>query len=350
MMYAAFAVTAVTASGASHVPGPRRHRGARIAREIIAASPRGSPTMAQSAACAAHPQTVARFQCDGCRKLLCDACIVESHRLLLCKLCGERALPLHADAPATTTERRDAARPTNAGPYGLGATLLYPFRGSGLLMFVISLAVTGITAFLVQYNIFSCAPLVLFVMWMSLLIGIQFKIVVSTAKWENELPDWPEYFSVGERVIEVLTYLGIVLLNFGPVAAFMFAFGMQGLLTTAPSLGFWLGAAAALWLGTALSVMAWGAAALHWRRSALRIDQHVKALLATGGDGVKTVNLTFALCGAVVLLPALMSKDLPMLGALLSGVLWIYWTFVAPHLVGLLFRRHAAALNQVYEG
>jgi len=45
-----------------------------------------------------------------------------------------------------------------------------------------------------------------------------------------------------------------------------------------------------------------------------------------------------------------MSKDLPMLGALLSGVLWIYWTFVAPHLVGLLFRRHAAALNQVYEG
>jgi hypothetical protein len=217
-------------------------------------------------------------------------------------------------------------------------------------MFIVSLAAAGITTFLAKYSIFGCAALVLWLLWMSLLIGVQFKIVVSTAKWENELPDWPEYFSVGERVIEVLTYLAIVLLNFGPVAAFMFAFGMQGLMTTEPSLGFWLGAAAALWLGTALSVMAWGGAALHWRRSARRIDQHVKALQVTRGDGVKTVKLTIARSGAGALLPALVSTDLPLLGVLLSGVLWIYWMFVAPHLVGLLFRRHAAALNQVYEG
>ena len=306
--------------------------------------------MAPAAYCAAHPQTVARFQCDGCRKLLCDACIEESHRLLLCKLCGERALPLDAAAPATTTERREASRPAGAGPYGLGATLLYPFRGSGLLMFIVSLAAAGITTFLAKYSIFGCAAVVLWLLWMSLLIGIQFKIVVSTAKWENELPDWPEYFSLGERVIEVLTYLAIVLLNFGPLVAFMFAFGVRGLTTMEPSLGFWLGAAAALWLGTALSVMAWGGAALHWRRSAVRIDRHVKALLVTGGDGLKTVNLTFVLFGAVVLARALMSKHLPLLGALLSLVLGIYWTFVAPHLVGLLFRRHAAALHQVYEG
>ena len=302
-----------------------------------------------AAHCAAHPQTVARFQCDGCRKLLCDACIEESHRLLLCRLCGERALPLHADAPATTTERRQSARPAAAGPYGLGATLLYPFRGSGLLMFVISLVTAGVVTFLVKYG-FGCAPFALWICWLSLIIGIQFKIVESTAKWENELPDWPEYFSFTERVMEVLTYLVIVLLNFGPLVAFMLAFGVKGLMTSEPSLGFWLGAAASLWLGTALSVMAWGGAALHWRRSALRLDHHVRALLATGGDGVKTVNLTFLLFGLVVLARALMSKHLPLAGILLSGVLGIYWTFVAPHLVGLLFRRHAAALHAVYEG
>jgi len=308
--------------------------------------------MAQAAAayCATHSQTVARFQCDGCRKLLCDACIEESHRLLLCKLCGERALPLHTDAPATTTERRQTAIPAAVGPYGLRETLLYPFRGSGLIMFVISLIIAGITTFLAKYSIFGCAALVLWLLWMSLLIGIQFKIVESTAKWENELPDWPQYFSVGERVVEVLTYLVIVLLNFGPLVAFVLAFGWQGLMTMKPSLAFWLGAAAAFWLGTALSVMAWGGAALHWRRSALRIDQHVKALLATGGDGLKTVNLTFVLFGVVVLARALMAKHLPLLGVLLSGVLGIYWTFVAPHLVGVLFRRHAAALHEVYEG
>ena len=308
--------------------------------------------MAQAAAayCATHPQTVARFQCDGCRKLLCDACIEESHRLLLCKLCGERALPLHADVPATTTERRQAAVPSSAGPYGLRETLLYPFRGSGLVMFVISLVIAGVTTFLVKYSIFGCAAMVLWLLWWSLLVGIQFKIVESTAKWENELPDWPQYFSLGERVIEVLTYVVIALLNFGPLVAFLLAFGWNGLATMQPSLGFWLGAATALWLGTALSVMAWGGAALHWRRSALRIDHHVRALLTTGGDGLKTVNLTFVLFGVVVLARALMAKHMPLAGVVLSLALGIYWTFVAPHLVGLLFRRHAAALYEVYEG
>ena len=93
-----------------------------------------------------------------------------------------------------------------------------------------------------------------------LLIGIQFKIVASTVKWENELPDWPEYFSFGERVVEILTFVVIALLQYGPFVAYAIAFGDEGL-RGEPRLGFWLGAAATLWLGTALSVMAWGAAA-----------------------------------------------------------------------------------------
>jgi hypothetical protein len=304
---------------------------------------------AAAAFCAAHPDRVARFQCDGCTKLLCDECIEESHRLLLCRLCGERALPLEASAPATTVERREAARPVSSGSYGIPQALLYPFLGSGPLLFVVSLLTAGGVTFLVKYSIFGCGAFVLWLLWLSLLIGIQFKIVASTAKWENELPDWPEYYSVGERVAEVLTFLVIALLNYGPLVAFILLFGGPQLLTT-PSLPFWLGAAAALWAGTALSVMAWGAAAIHWRHSALRVDQHVRALLATGGDGLKTVNLTFLLVGLVVILRAVLGERIPILGAVVGGVLGIYWTFVAPHLVGVLFRRHAAKLHAVYEG
>jgi hypothetical protein len=299
--------------------------------------------------CASHPGTPARFQCDGCGKALCDACIEESHRLLLCKLCGERALPLSADAPATTNERRGGARPIGQGRYGIGKALLYPFRGSGLFLFIAAVATAGVMAFIRDYG-FSCFAIVLWLGWLSLLIGIQFKIIASTARWENELPDWPEYFSFGERVVEILTFVVIALLNYGPLAAFLVAFGGRGLLTSTPSLGFWLGAAAALWLGTALSVMAWGAAAIHWRRSALRVDQHVRALVATGGEGLKTVNLTFVLVGVVVLVKALMGEKIPLLGAVLGGILGIYWTFVAPHLVGLLFRRQASTLHAIYEG
>jgi hypothetical protein len=304
---------------------------------------------AAASTCVSHPQTAARFQCDGCGKLLCDACIEESHRLLLCRLCGERALPLEAAAPATTDERRKVARVAAQGPYGIGKALLYPFRGSGLFLFIASLLTAAVVTFTARFG-FGCFPIFLWICWWSLLIGIQFKIVESTAKWENELPDWPEYLSFGERVVEILTYLVIALLQVGPLFAFLLAFGIKGLGTMEPSLGFWLGAAATLWLGTALSVMAWGSAALHWRRSALRVDNHVKALFKTGGDGLKTVNITFVLAGVVVISRALMSEHLPLLGVVLSGVLGIYWTFVAPHLVGLLFRRHAAAMHALYEG
>jgi hypothetical protein len=305
--------------------------------------------------CVTHPDVAARFQCDGCGKLLCDGCIEESHRLLLCRLCGERALPLAADAPATSVERQKSAIPAAAGPYGLGQALLYPFRGSGLLLFIVSMITAAVVGFLVKYSLFGCMALVLAIGWWSLLVGIQFKIVASTAKWENELPDWPEYFSFGERVVEILTFIAIALLNWGPLAAFVvlyFADRLKDparLLAEPPGLFFWVGAAAAVWIGIALSVMAWGGAAIHWRHSALRVDHHVKALLATGGDGLKTVNLTFVLVGIVALTQAA-TEALPLLGAILGLALGIYWNFLAPHLVGLLFRRHATTLHAIYEG
>ena len=302
--------------------------------------------------CAAHPGTAASFQCDGCGKLLCDQCIEESHRLLLCRLCGERALPLAADAPATVAERQRshrAAAVTAAGPYTLGKALLYPFRGSGLFLFVAALISAGFVAFVVRVG-FGCLPILLWIGWLSLLVGIQFKIVASTVKWEDELPEWPEYFSFGERLVEILTYVVIALLNFGPFAAWLIAFGAAGLATTEPPLWFWLGGAAALWLGTALSVMAWGAAGVHWRHSALRVDHHVRGLFAAGGDALKTVNITFVMLGTVVVLRGVLGAEVPVVGAALAGTLGLYWSFVAPHLVGLLFRRHAAALHAIYEG
>jgi hypothetical protein len=302
--------------------------------------------------CATHPEVDASFQCDGCGKLLCDQCIEESHRLLLCRLCGERALPLVADAPATVQERQvtqKAAAISAQGPYTLGKALLYPFRGSGPFMFFAALLSAGFVAFVMKIG-YGCFPLVLWIGWLSLLVGVQFKIVASTAKWENELPDWPEYMSFGERLVEILTFVAIALLNYGPLTAWFFAFGADGLLTDEPKLGFWLGAAAALWLGTALSVMAWGAAAIHWRLSALRVDQHLRGLFAAGGDGLKVVNITFVMLGVVVVLRGVLGSAVPWVGTALAGILGLYWSFVAPHLVGLLFRRHATALHAIYEG
>jgi hypothetical protein len=301
-------------------------------------------------ACATHPQSAARYLCDGCGKHLCEECIQESHRLLLCRLCGERALPLGEDGPATVQERQQTQRSAAVaaqGPYTFGKALLYPFRGSGLMMFVAALISAAFVAFVMRVGI-GCFPLVLWLGWLSLLVGVQFKIVASTAKWQDELPDWPEYFSFGERVVEILTFVAIALLQYGPFAAYLLLLGGESLLT--PSLPFWLGAAGALWLGTALSVMAWGAAAVHWRRSALRVDQHLRGLFAVGGDALATVNVTFVMLGLVLVLRGMLGSAVPLVGAALAGILGLYWAFVAPHLVGLLFRRHARALHAIYEG
>ena len=52
-------------------------------------------------ACKNHPQLSAQYHCEGCGELLCGNCIEESHVLLLCRICGERAWPLREDQPAT---------------------------------------------------------------------------------------------------------------------------------------------------------------------------------------------------------------------------------------------------------
>ena len=51
----------------------------------------------------------------------------EGHRLFFCSLCGERALPLDAEAPTTTGEHQQAAKRSSA--YSFQDALLYPFRG-----------------------------------------------------------------------------------------------------------------------------------------------------------------------------------------------------------------------------
>src|SRR3972149_4017283 len=84
--------------------------------------------------CGNHVSNEAAFRCDGCGRLLCAECVTEGHRLLFCKLCGERALPLEAEAPATVPERQRAAK--IEAPYSLADALRYPFRGLGLYVYL----------------------------------------------------------------------------------------------------------------------------------------------------------------------------------------------------------------------
>lgn len=71
------------------------------------------------AACARHRDALASFRCEGCRAHLCVDCVDEG-RLVICRLCGERAHPL-VDEPGAGVD---------AVPVGDGAVLYHGRDGA----------------------------------------------------------------------------------------------------------------------------------------------------------------------------------------------------------------------------
>lgn len=297
-----------------------------------------------SEVCVQHPGVAAAFRCDGCGKTLCGDCIRKGHALLFCGLCGERAMPLDAGKPATVREVRRHEAVTK--PYSFMDALSYPFRGSGKLMFVAAVISMLFVQLLLSYGMGLWRYLFAAGFW-SLMIGLQFSIVRTTAEGENELPEWPDYSDFSERLSDILTYLMIALLQFGPAATYVFL-GMEGLVTGEAGLGFWAGFAVCAWLGAVLATMAYGAAGRFGRGSSLRLDLHVRGFLTGGADAVTAANLTFGL-GVTFFLLRLALDSIPIAGAILSGVVGAYWFFTSAHLAGVLFRRHIFVLEKLYE-
>ena len=294
--------------------------------------------------CVQHPDVAALFRCDGCGKVLCGDCVRKGHALLFCGLCGERALPLQEGQPATVKQARRHEAVTK--PYSFGDAMAYPFRGSGRLMFIVAVVSMMLVQILLTFGMGMWRYLFAAGFW-SLMIGLQFSIVRTTAEGDNELPEWPDYSDFGERLADILTYLGIVLLQFGPAALYLFL-RMESLVAGEPGLLFWAVFAFLAWLGAALATMAYGAAGRFNRPSILRLDLHTRGFVTGGADAVTAANLTFGL-GAGFFVLRLAFSEIPILGAILSGIVGAYWFFTSAHIAGVLFRRHIFALEKMYE-
>ena len=294
--------------------------------------------------CVQHPEVAAVFRCDGCGKLLCPDCIRKGHALLFCTLCGERALPLHEGQPASVKDLRRHEKVSR--PYSFAEALGYPFRGSGMLMFVVAVLCLLFIQLVITFGIGFWRYFLAAGFW-SLMIGLQFAIVRATAEGDDELPDWPDYTDFGERVGDILTYLAIAGLQLGLPAAYVF-WRLDSVIAGEPSLVFWAVFAVLAWLGAALATMAYGAAGRFGRGSSLRLDLHVRGFLAGGTDAVNAANLIFGFGAAFFVLRLALSK-IPLAGAILAGIVGAYWFFTSAHLAGVLFRRHIFQLEKIYE-
>jgi hypothetical protein len=157
--------------------------------------------------CKFHSKSPAKYLCRKCNRSFCELCVVS--RTIggvvkkNCRSCGVECIPLHTQA----------ARPKAAkGFYGrLPGVLIYPFRGTGLLVLIAgTLVLAGLDA---MGGFFS-------VLIMMLAYGYLFSymqnIIHATAAEEQQMPDLP---GMDGLFGAFFTLLGTILIPFGvPIA------------------------------------------------------------------------------------------------------------------------------------
>lgn len=306
------------------------------------------------AICATHQGAVAPYRCDGCAQLLCVDCVSEGHRLLFCRLCGERALPLAPAAATTAPGQRAAARRATAATYTFADALAYPLRGTGGYAFWSVLAVLGLLglARLVPVlGILAGALATIFgIVLLFLLPRFLFAIAATTAQGDDELPDWPD-FDAWDLVAGALHFVAIAFLCLVPAWALLevAGCGLGDVLLGEASAGRCLAAlTAGFVLAVGLWVPAFGSGAVYqtpWLF--FRLDLHARAIAAAPGEWVQAVAMLAALLVAGVVLPALVGW-LPLVGSLAGTAVQLYALFLGAHLAGVWFRRHPTAMEAIY--
>jgi hypothetical protein len=218
--------------------------------------------------------------------------------------------------------------------------LRYPFRGMGAYLYAATLAVTAL--------LFILPSCLLRGLFMVLLASLQLSIVRATAEGEDELPDWPDWTEPGERLMDVAVWLAASMLQFLGVGLLVSMTGTLEVAFGAPSWGFWLSAAVLLWLGTAMGLMAFGAAGTFDRIKVVSVPTHVLGFCRLGAEAVNITNWVFGLGAVVLVARSALESMHPLIGIPLSGALGAYWMFVQPHLAGVLFRRNYEILEASY--
>jgi hypothetical protein len=297
--------------------------------------------------CAAHPGVPASFRCDGCGRLLCRDCIEEGHRLLFCRLCGERALPLAESGPASTQELRRAAAQSRA--YGFADALGYCFRGRGAWLFwayLVLLAASQLSYLLPGVGLLVTSFGLLVLM---LAPGLLFAIVRQTTRGDNELPDWPDFSELWPNLAR---FLAVALIGALPVGLALFAAdcGPEALLGAARRGRCALALLGGAVLGVPLGVLALGAVA-HYDAPwiAFRVDLHLRALAACGRDAWRTIAVVLGVVAAGQI-ASWMLGAVPLAGEILEAAASTYGLLTGAHLVGLLYRWHERELDRIYMG
>jgi pSer/pThr/pTyr-binding forkhead associated (FHA) protein len=299
--------------------------------EVLAARPGTTPpfqaaisaqAIGQEANCVNHSDTRPGWICTDCAARFCNACVKRvklegSRTVSICPACQGLCEPLSRESRGTTSSFTG----------GMVGALAYPLRDNGPFMLV-GLAVLTAVMDLLARSLAVGMMLGLVGLGVGLyVLSYLREIVVSSADGESRLPSWPDFQAqaLGGSIVQ---WLGVYLVSFGP-----------WMLTTRliPPEARWL-SPALLGLGCAYFPMAVLAVTIYDDLAALN---PVLVLVSVARTLVRYLILCLllgvALGAAWVSERATGGPSPPMLGTVLSGVLWAYAGLVGARAIGWFY-------------
>ncbi len=154
------------------------------------APPLPTPSVPGSKNCKFHPKTPGRYYCSQCHNFFCELCVtsraVGGVQKKMCRHCGIECTPVQVQIARPTAQK---------GFFSLlPGGFVYPFKGSGLLILIVSTIVLSLL------NVFSGVGGFLSIGAMIIALGYLFcfmqNIIHATANQEEQMPDLPGFDDV----------------------------------------------------------------------------------------------------------------------------------------------------------
>ncbi len=178
-------------------------RQAPMAAPPVTAAP---TTAVGSGPCKYHPRTPGRFHCSHCGLFFCELCVTTRGHQQFCRTCGTECVPVQVQIQRPAAPKGFFAR--------LPGAFIYPFRGSGLLVLLVSTFVLALMDFLsgIWFAIF------LRIIAYGYLFCFMQNLIHATANEEEQMPDLPGFDDVLGGALRLTV---TVLVSFGVPIAFV---------------------------------------------------------------------------------------------------------------------------------
>jgi hypothetical protein len=193
-------------SGISHAPEEALPVAANVPPPLIPAL----DTRGASSNCKFHPKNAAQWFCSKCKRSFCDLCVnarVGESVKKTCRSCGVECAPLEVEITAPTETGFMASLP---------GALIYPFRGTGVLILIFSAILFS------AMNVISAGFFAILMKMAAIgyLFSYMQNIIHATANEEKEMPELP---GMDDLFSGFFRLAGTVVMSFGLVLGLLVA-------------------------------------------------------------------------------------------------------------------------------